>query len=191
MIIRRQNPAYRPSRPPLPDGPGPHKIDQWLILTGPPDTIDHNPTGLPSARNVSDRRPVDAGRSRSGSGRHVPARRIVQRRRPTRWRSTHRGPDRAGHPDTMAVEDLRHLVALEGVGARLRAQAFLLLAVHLNRFGRSDEAHDALRRALAIVSPRSIRLIMALVPRRELESTAVERVSTSPAGQRGKPWRPN
>ena len=91
----------------------------------------------------------------------------------------------------MAVEDLRHLVALEGVGARLRAQAFLLLAVHLNRFGRSDEAHDALRRALAIVSPRSIRLIMALVPRRELESTAVERVSTSPAGQRGKPWRPN
>lgn len=69
-----------------------------------------------------------------------------------------------------AIPDLRDLVATDGLWPRLRAQGFLLLAVHLHRSDQLESAQGALRRAVAITQGLGIRLIHLLVPRGELEA---------------------
>ncbi|PZU44124.1 MAG: hypothetical protein DI566_13060 [Microbacterium sp.] len=69
-----------------------------------------------------------------------------------------------------AIPDLRDLVATDDLWPRLRAQGFLLLAVHLHRSNQLESAQGALRRAVAITQGLGIRLIHALVPRSELEA---------------------
>lgn len=74
--------------------------------------------------------------------------------------------------DHDALEDLRDLLADHDVWPRLRAQAFLIRAVHLHRGGLTDDARVAVRRGLAITGALNIRLIHALVPRSDLEAIA-------------------
>ncbi len=76
------------------------------------------------------------------------------------------------NPDTVA--DLRKLTQQEGVWPRLRAPAFLLLAVHLHRQGDAQHAGRALKRALTITSGQKIRLIHSLIPYSELQAIASE-----------------
>lgn len=74
------------------------------------------------------------------------------------------------NPDN--VTDLQKLTQQEDVWPRLRAQAFLLLAVHLHRQGDAQHAGLALKRALTITSGQKIRLIHSLTPYSELQAIA-------------------
>lgn len=70
------------------------------------------------------------------------------------------------------IPDLEELTRQDGMGPRLRAQAYFLLAVHQHRAGNPDRAAAALGNALAITKVQGIRLIHSLVPHGDLEEIA-------------------
>lgn len=76
--------------------------------------------------------------------------------------------------DSGIIADLRALTEQATLWPRMRAQALMLLAVHLNRQGAEDHAGRALKQALVITRSHRIRLIQALVPFSELEKIAAK-----------------
>lgn len=74
--------------------------------------------------------------------------------------------------DASAIPDLRELTEQHDLWPRKRAQALLLLAVHLHRQGTEAHAARALRQALVLTAGHRIRLIQSLVPYSELEAIA-------------------
>lgn len=74
--------------------------------------------------------------------------------------------------DPDATRDLTALLALPDLWPQTRAQALLVLAVHLHRAGRTDEAQDALRRAVAITSALKATFFQSLAPRSDLHEIA-------------------
>ncbi len=74
--------------------------------------------------------------------------------------------------DPGVMIDLNRLVQQPRLWPRLRAQALFLMAIHLNRAGDTEEASQAVRRALAISHQCGIGLILGLLPLSELEQLA-------------------
>lgn len=83
--------------------------------------------------------------------------------------------------DPRAIADLRQLTQRNDVFPRCRAQAFLLLAVHLQRNGDPENAQAALRRAISILQSGGNRVILGLIPHEEIETIAAEAGLAMPA----------
>ncbi|WP_402839817.1 LuxR C-terminal-related transcriptional regulator [Microbacterium sp. GXS0129] len=75
-----------------------------------------------------------------------------------------------GDPD--AVRDLEELLARPDLWPQTRAQALLLVSVHLHRAGYTLDARGALHRAIAITSALGIRFFQSLVPVQDLHEIA-------------------
>lgn len=87
--------------------------------------------------------------------------------------------------DASVIPDLRALAEQHDLWPRKRAQALLLLAVHLHRQGAEAHAARSLKQALVLTAGHRIRLIQSLVPHSELEAIAEQAGLELPANVGG------